>query len=145
MIEGDIVLLSQAALKDLGVIPQNFPMIGEFGKQIGDGRDNLRVDSNLNVKYIAADDAEVTETLEIPGMNMKIDEEMLGPEEVINDGSAYIHQTAVRQPPGECDPESDLPCSCPRRSFADPPDQLPMPTTKSNIQALENWTRTHFK
>jgi hypothetical protein len=30
-IEGDIVLLSQAALKDHGVIPQSFPTIGEFG------------------------------------------------------------------------------------------------------------------
>ena len=96
-------------------------------------------------RYIAADDAEVTEILEISMMNMKIDEETLEPEDMINDGKAYIHQTAVRQPPGECDPESDLPCSCPRRSFADPPDQLPMPATKSNIQALENWTRTHFK
>ena len=43
MIEGDIVLLSQAALKDLGVIPKTFPMIGEFTgvEQIGDGCDNL--------------------------------------------------------------------------------------------------------
>ena len=40
VIEGDIVLLSQAALKDLGVISQTFLMIGEFGgiKEIGDGR-----------------------------------------------------------------------------------------------------------
>ena len=61
MIEGDIVLLSQAALKDLSVIPQTFPMIGEFGggEQIGDGRDNLQVDSNLNVRFIAADNTEV--------------------------------------------------------------------------------------
>ena len=52
VIEGDIVLLSQAALKDLGVIPQSFPSIGECGgvEQIGDGRDNLQIDSNLNVK-----------------------------------------------------------------------------------------------
>ena len=122
-------------------------MIGKFGgvEGISDGSDNFQVDSNLNVKYIAADVAEVTDTLEIPVINTKIDEEMFGPEEVINDGSAYIHQTAVRQPPGECDPESDLPCSCPRRSFTHPPDQLPMPATKSNIQALENWIRTHFK
>ena len=43
VIEGDIVLLSQAASKDLGVIPQTFPMIGEFTgvEQIGDGCDNL--------------------------------------------------------------------------------------------------------
>ena len=42
VIERDIVLLSQAALKDLCVIPETFPMIGEFVgfEQIGDGRDN---------------------------------------------------------------------------------------------------------
>jgi hypothetical protein len=123
VIEGDIVLLSQAALKDLGVIPQNFPMIGGFSgvQQIGDGSDNLQVDSNLNVKNIAVDVAEVTDTMEIPELNTKINEEMLGPEEVINDGSAYIHQTAVRQPPGECDPESDLPCSfMPKEEFHRP-------------------------
>ena len=31
VIEGDIVLLLQAALKDLSVIPWNFPTIGELG------------------------------------------------------------------------------------------------------------------
>ena len=38
VIEGDIVLLSQSALKDLSVIPLTFPTIGEFGgvEQIGD-------------------------------------------------------------------------------------------------------------
>ena len=30
VIEGDIFLLSQTALKDLGVIPAMFPRIGEF-------------------------------------------------------------------------------------------------------------------
>ena len=51
--------------------------------------------------------------------------------------SVHTSQAAVRQPPGECDPESDLPCSCPRRSFADPPEQLPMPETKSITPASE--------
>ena len=31
VIEGDIFLLSQTALKDLGVIPATFPGIDEFG------------------------------------------------------------------------------------------------------------------
>ena len=31
LIVGDIFLLSQTALKDLGVIPAMFPRIGEFG------------------------------------------------------------------------------------------------------------------
>jgi hypothetical protein len=30
---------------------------------------------------------------------------------------------AVRQPKGECDPERELPCSCPRRTFMDPPSR----------------------
>ena len=34
--------------------------------------------------------------------------------------------TLFRQPPGECDSESDLPCSCPRRSFSELPEQLPI-------------------
>ena len=71
VIEGDIVLLSQAALKDLGVIPQNFPTISKFGgvEQVGDGSDNLQVDSNLNVKYSAVENAEIRDTLEILVMN----------------------------------------------------------------------------
>ena len=36
VIEGDIILLSQTALKDLGVIPKTFPIIGKFG---GEGRE----------------------------------------------------------------------------------------------------------
>ena len=51
----------------------------------------------------------------------------------------------IRQPPGDCDPESYLPCSCPRRRFADPPDQLPMPATHSNVHALEGWIKEYFK
>ena len=69
-------------------------MIGEFGgvEQIGDGSDNLQVDSNLNVKYIAADVAEVTDTMEIPVMNTKIDKEMLEPEEVMMEVHTSIKQ-----------------------------------------------------
>ena len=49
VIMGDIVLLSQTALKDLGVIPKTFPTIGEFGgeEQQGDGHDRFEVDANL--------------------------------------------------------------------------------------------------
>ena len=73
VIEGDIVLLSQAELKDLGVIPQSFPMIGEFGgvKQIGNGHDNLQVDSNL----IAAENTEVAESPDIPATDVEVAEE----------------------------------------------------------------------
>ena len=60
------------------------------------------------MRYIAVDDVDVTETLDIPAMNTKVDEEALGPEGVVNDGGAYIHQTAVRQLLRECDPKFDL-------------------------------------
>jgi hypothetical protein len=56
-----------------------------------------------------------------------------------------VAKAAVRQPKGECDPESDLPCSCPRRVFVEPPDQLPMPATASNRKVLEEFIRNHLK
>ena len=57
MIEGDIFLLAQTALKDLGVIPAMFPRIGEFGglEQHGDGQGRFEVDEKFNVRYIAAE------------------------------------------------------------------------------------------
>ena len=45
----------------------------------------------------------------------------------------------VRQPVEECDPESELPCSCPRRNFMDPPEMLLMPATESNRKALDEY------
>ena len=51
----------------------------------------------------------------------------------------------THQPPGKCDPESDVPCSCPRRRFVDPPDQIPMPATHSNVPALEGWIKEYYK
>ena len=36
-------------------------------------------------------------------------------------------------------------CSCPRRSFADPPEQMPFPATRSNIPVLEEWIKDYFK
>jgi len=54
-------------------------------------------------------------------------------------------RTGIRQPKGECDPENELPCSCPRRVFIDPPDKLPMPATDSNKKALENWIKEYYK
>jgi hypothetical protein len=56
VIEGDIFLLSHTALKDLGVIPTNFPRIGEFGgiAQQGDERDKFEVDGPYNIRHIEA-------------------------------------------------------------------------------------------
>jgi hypothetical protein len=56
-----------------------------------------------------------------------------------------VTTAAVRQPKGECYPESDLPCSCPRRVFVEPPDQLPMPSTASNRKMMEEFIKNHFK
>jgi hypothetical protein len=41
--------------------------------------------------------------------------------------------------------ESDLPCSCPRGVFVEPPDQLPMPATASNRKVLEEYIKDHFR
>jgi hypothetical protein len=32
---------------------------------------------------------------------------------------------------------------CPRRNFMEPPENIPMPDTKSNIMALEEWIKNH--
>ena len=49
----------------------------------------------------------------------------------------------ARQPVGECDPASELPCSCPRRTFVDPPEEMPMAATASNRKDLEEFIRIH--
>jgi hypothetical protein len=56
VIKGDICLLSHTALKDLGVIPTNFPRIGEFGgiAQQGDERDKFGVNGPYNIRYTEA-------------------------------------------------------------------------------------------
>jgi hypothetical protein len=56
-----------------------------------------------------------------------------------------VTKADVRQPNGECDPESDLPCSCPRRVFVEPPDQLHMPATASNRKVMEEFIKNHYK
>jgi hypothetical protein len=58
---------------------------------------------------------------------------------------SVVHNDPVCQPLGECDPESPIPCSCPRRCFTDPPDFIPMPATESNVPALEVWIKDYFK
>ena len=54
MIKGAIFLLSQTALKDLGVIPAAFSRIGKFGsiEQQGDGQDRFEVDGPYKIRYI---------------------------------------------------------------------------------------------
>ena len=50
----------------------------------------------------------------------------------------------TRQQEGVCDPESSLPCSCPRRQFREPPETLPMPATASNRGALEDFIKDWY-
>jgi hypothetical protein len=56
-----------------------------------------------------------------------------------------VNKSAIRQPKGECDAESDLPCSCPRRVFVDPPDQLLMRAMARNRKLLEEYIKEHYK
>ena len=56
-----------------------------------------------------------------------------------SEGRQSTPNTAVRQPEGECDPESSLPCSCPKRQFMEPPDTLPVPATASSRGALKDF------
>ena len=53
-------------------------------------------------------------------------------------------QGGVYQEHGVCDPDSDLPCRCPRREFVDPPDKIPYAATEENREDLEKWIINHF-
>ena len=58
VIEGDIILLSQTALRDLGVISKEFPRIGQFKGTVqkGDGMDMIQTGmfgGKFGIKYIA--------------------------------------------------------------------------------------------
>jgi hypothetical protein len=68
--------------------------------------------------------------------------------EVLKEGAVPIHaggpSDITRKPLGQCDPDSALPCSCPRRQFTDPPDVLPMPATTVNRSKLEDWIRNYY-
>ena len=143
VIEGDIFLLSHTALKDLGVIPATFPRVGEFGgiEQQGDGQDRFEFDVG-NVPRLASVDEKITWDTVVREDTQRISQNEVNNK--INNVTTSV-LPAIRQLPGECNPESDLPCSCPRRRFADLPDQLPMPATRSNIQALEGWIKDYFK
>ena len=59
-------------------------------------------------------------------------------------GRQSLPTTAVCQALGNCDPESNLPCSCPRRQFREPPESLPMPATASNRGALEEYIKEWY-
>ena len=88
VIEGDIFLLSQIALKDLGVIQAVLPRIGEFGgiEQQGDGQDRFEVDRPYNIRYI-----EVEHVLRIT----MVDEEIITGDMVVREDTQRINHTKV--------------------------------------------------
>ena len=62
-------------------------------------------------------------------------------------GHAEVHEMdgGVYQEEGECDPDSELPCRCPRREFVDPPTCLPFEPTEENRAKIEGWIKEYFK
>ena len=48
------------------------------------------------------------------------------------------------QPVGECDPDSSLPCRCPRREFMDPPEKMPYAATPEYREKLEKWILEYY-
>ena len=128
MIEGNIVLIFRAVLEMLGCIPKHFPRVGEF----------LEPDDKALTGFFFAvfrgkgmSDEEVAKLAH----QETVDKETESREtDIPGPGSS----TSVRQPVGDRDPESELPCSCPRRTFADPPEEMPMPAMASNRKALQD-------
>jgi hypothetical protein len=118
VIEGDICLLSRKTLKDLGCLPDGFPRIGEFLE-------------TAKMKFIEPVDA-------ADGQDGEDNDQTLLQKRA-RSVEQLFPRSAVRQPHGECDPESA------RREFVNPPDQLPMPATTSNRKALEESIKEHYK
>ena len=148
VIKGDIVLVSRSVLEMLGCIPNHFPRVGEF----------LEPDDKALTGKLFAINPHPTGWMSdgthhgviTPDNNTDNSDEV----KIVNEAEAIKPQAynykpgvkpVVRQPKGECDPESELPCSCPRRDFVDPPEELPMPATDSNRKALEEFIKEHYK
>ena len=103
----------------------------------------MKVDGPYNIRYI-----EVEQVPRITAVGDKINGDMVDNQrtdqtEVRTKIDTVMSSVlrVIRQPPGECDLDSDVPCSCPRGRFADPPDQLPIPATRNNVPALEGWIK----
>lgn len=156
VMEGNNVLVSRAVLETLGCIPKTFPRVGEFledgdlaltGKAFAINPNPLGIWSdgtlvNKPGETDAVKDKEVLLSDQQPKTRLTPDNSMLGEQ---YQARQLASSAGTRQPKGQCDPESDLPCSCPRRAFADPPDKLPMPATDSNRKALETWIKEYYK
>ena len=100
-------LLSREVLKQLGVLPPEFPMVGQFSSgQNGKGR---------------------------------VDKVTVG-----GDGDEGTESQEVFQPPGQCDPQSSLPCQCPLRTNVEVPDRLPVAALPENRKKLEDWILKYY-
>ena len=100
-------LLSREVLEQLGVLPPEFPKVGQFNSGQG-GRG--RVDK---VSVGGDEDKE------------PVSQEMF-------------------QPPGQCDPQSNLPCQCPLRTNVEVPDRLPFAAVPENRKRLEEWILKNY-
>ena len=160
VIEGNIVLVSRSVLEMLGCIPKHFPRVGEFLEPGNKALNGKLFSINPNPIGMYSDGTPIpgfepknytanNEAVSVVQKNDTDIKKILTPDKMLGERYPASQQpeakTAVRQPPGECDPESDLPCSCPRREFVDPPDKLPMPATASNRKALEEFIREHYR
>ena len=56
----------------------------------------------------------------------------------------WVQQAGGYQPVGECDPDSVLPCQCPRREFVDLPESCPIEMKMENRAELEAWFFKHY-
>lgn len=136
VIEGDAMLLSRRTLREFGCISGKFPRAGEFVP-----KDMIDSAVAKSVAYIAEDKEALINQMYVDQSHERISNRVPGSIE----NEEACDNIVLRQPVGVCDPESDLPCSCPTRKFIDPPTTLPMPATKSNREALENWIKDYYK
>jgi hypothetical protein len=103
------------------VIPDTFPQLGQFGGNVvmDDGTCRFAWGMYLPAQsHLPLHRLSTVPTTQPEPRPVKIQAEAAR-----GDTSALAHRVnagdPVKQPKGECDPESPLPCQCPRRNFTD--------------------------
>ena len=114
-------LLSRSTCRILGIIEEDFPKVGKYGKNMAE------VDS---VQQTSPDPHAGGGGNKHAGSSSFL----LSTNQV---GEAY-------QPPGECDPDDDRPCQCPRRELVDPPESCPIAMTVEHQDEIEKWILEYF-
>jgi hypothetical protein len=147
VIDGDIILVSKAVLETLVCIPKTFLQVGQFltdddealtGRAFAVNPDPIGLmsdgtkDPNIPEADATSDDkpkhvklsANAAVASKTRYRASKVGGTRSDPPEVAGEiiKEKDVTKAAVRQPKGECNPESDLPCSCPRGVFVEPPD-----------------------